>query len=69
LVLSYLLFGSDGKQWEGTTSAVKVLINPPADVDDLRKAVKAKYNEPNYLQNIPSCLLFGFVSLTRLEIK
>jgi hypothetical protein len=37
----FRLFDSSGKQFEGS-SATKVLINPPADVDDFREAVKAK---------------------------
>jgi hypothetical protein len=53
LPIWFRLFDSDGKQWP-KTRAKKVLINPLADVDDFLEAVKAKYDEPNYLQNIPS---------------
>jgi hypothetical protein len=53
LPIWFCLFDLDGKPWP-KTRAKKVLINPLADVDDFLEAVKAKYNEPNYLQNIPS---------------
>jgi hypothetical protein len=54
LLVWFRLFDSEtGKQFEGTRAS-KVLINPPADVDDFLEAVKAKYDQPNYLQNIPS---------------
>ncbi|KAI8891671.1 hypothetical protein BC833DRAFT_454794, partial [Globomyces pollinis-pini] len=56
----FLLVESDtGLPYKGT-SADKVAVSSPADVADFRKAVKAEYNEPNYLRDIPSSALLVY---------
>jgi hypothetical protein len=55
----FRLFDSKtGKQFEGTsaTSILQSSLVVPT-VDQFRKAVKAEYDQPNYLQNVPSSTL------------
>jgi hypothetical protein len=55
-----MLYDSDtGLPYKGT-SASKVSVSSFADVDDLRDAVKAKYDQPNYLKDIPAGALLVY---------
>jgi hypothetical protein len=61
LPIWFRLFDSSGKQWPETTAAYILsssLVIPL--VHEFREAVKAKYDQPNYLQNIPSSTLLVY---------
>ena len=53
LIWFLLLDAATGLPYKGT-SADKVSVSSSADVADFRKAVKAEYDTPNYLKDIPS---------------
>ncbi len=59
LVWFLLLDSNSGLPYKGTT-ADKVSVASCADVADFRDAVKAKYDQPNYLKDIPSGALIVY---------
>ena len=59
LVWFRLLDTTTGQYYKGTT-ADKVAVSSTADVADFRDAVKAKYDKPNYLKDIPSGALLVY---------
>ena len=59
LVWFRLLDSTTGQSYKGTT-ADKVAVSSTADVADFRDAVKAKYDKPNYLKDIPSGALLVY---------
>ena len=55
----FLLDSATGEPYKGT-SAAKVSVSSSAYVADFRDAVKARYDQPNYLREIPSSALLVY---------
>ena len=52
----FKLVEASGQPFKGA-SASKAFVDPSADVNDFRKAVKAECDEPGYLKDFPSSTL------------
>ncbi len=63
LVWFLLLDSATGQPYKGST-ADKVSVSSSADVADFRDAVKAKYDQPTYLKDIPSGALLVYKNKT-----
>jgi hypothetical protein len=59
LIWFQLYDSSTGEPYK-RTSASKIYVSSSADVDDFRDAVKAKYEQPTYLKDIPAGSLFVY---------
>ena len=59
LIWFHLYDYGTGKPYMGTT-ADKVSVPVGSDIADFRKAVKAEYDQPGYLKDIPSGKLLVF---------
>jgi hypothetical protein len=66
LVWFVLVDSTDGLPYKGTTAS-SVSLPPSFVVDQFRDAVKAKYDQPDYLKNIPSGALIVFKNKTAFD--
>jgi hypothetical protein len=69
LLIWFKLIDSTTEKPFKETRADKVSVSSSADVVDFRKAVKAEYDQPGYLKDIPSGALLVYKNMAAFRVK